>query len=107
MRRRRPEQEAHVDPPKKRKFESLLPEVENKNLVRLKDLVNNGADVQSTGNFSWNNLDFEDIPPMFAAMISGQGDMIDFLAKHHPHFSIKKKEAQKRLTNLIFLIPTS
>jgi len=63
-------------------MDSLLLKVENRNLNKLKDLVNHGADVKTCGNFSLNGQKrFVEVPTLFAATILDQHSITDFFVR--------------------------
>jgi hypothetical protein len=59
---------------------SLLLAVENKYFAKLKEFVEEGAEVQEIGSFKLNDHhSFENVPSLYAAMISGQDSMVYYL----------------------------
>ncbi len=85
-------------PPKKMKMDSsLLLEVQNGNLTKLKFLVKQGVDVKIPGNFSLSEQQrFVDVPALFAATISDRLAIIEYLVGKHPHFPIVRKQEKTR-----------
>ncbi len=92
----RPECENQSNLPKKQKMDSLLLAVENRNLDKLKELVEEGADVKVTGSFTLNEHHiFENVPPLYAAMLSGQGLMVNYLVEKFPHFPLNPEDPER------------
>ncbi len=77
----------HSPPKKRRKLNSLLADIENKNFKSLKISVEGGAGVKYVGNLHWKKngkitRDYEDVPCPFAAKLSEKPYMIEFLARY-------------------------
>ncbi|EFX64602.1 hypothetical protein DAPPUDRAFT_266094 [Daphnia pulex] len=101
-----PSTSASEHPPKRRKLNSLLSNIENKDFDSLKTSVKNGADVKSLGSFHWikndkSTRDYEDVPCLFAAIISDQPDVIKFLARYHPHFNVSEENFEEDLMKMV------
>jgi hypothetical protein len=77
---------------KKMKIDSLLPEIQNRNLARLKALVHQGVDVKTLGSFSLSEQHiFVAVPALFSAILSDKISIIDVIVGNYPHFPIKEK----------------
>ncbi|KAK4025842.1 hypothetical protein OUZ56_014887 [Daphnia magna] len=58
----------------------LLVAIKNRNFRTVKFLVSKlKVSVIQVGQFTWKNVDYTDVPPLFAAVISNQLTIINFL----------------------------
>lgn len=86
---------------KKRKRDSLLLAIEEKNLEVLKDLISNqGVDVKKNGSFSFVSVDKQrhkifQVPAVFAALISDQEQMVELLINQHCLFHLREKKSKR------------
>ena len=86
--KRRSTGEKNKDFPKKNKV-CLLTLVEQNNIEELADVIKNRrAEVSSTCDFTFNDFQFVKIPPLFAAALLDNKDVIQCLANAKPQFKM-------------------
>jgi hypothetical protein len=99
-------QQEQGTPAKKIKMDSLLLEIGKKNHAKMKELLDNGADVTETGDFTLNaHQTFVGVPLMFAAILSDHDGIIDSLVRKHPHFRVEEKLMEE--TEDTFILSTN
>lgn len=85
------------NPSKKRKIDSLQIAIQQRDLTKLKILVHEDVDLKNIGNFSLSNgFTYQEIPALFAAIITDQPEMVKFLVNYFPHLLRENNEEQNK-----------
>jgi hypothetical protein len=76
---------------KKRKTETLMSAITSSDFDQVKKLVNEGVDASTVGDFEINEQKtFYGVPPLIAAILTGNETIVNYLVGKYPHFRVEK-----------------